>query len=509
MAVLVAVLVGGGWAVQHFLRQSYQTQLKLDATQLLFEIQTEIGNQSKKPWAAADWDRAASMVERVQGMIRSEPALESLAASATDLQFAVARAQEDQRTHQKKQEAAQAKFARFQRGLNDAMLNQMSNVGLKQQANLMTVRAVVPRALAEFGVSLDDDKLPDSSSPYLDDKQRASLVPSCYEMLLAWAGAVAQPLNQNKEEPQTQARKALAILDRAAKLGLDTKAYHMRRGSYLLVLGDQEGAKKELAISQKMEPTMASDYYLVGIEMYQSGPVLKEPMRTQVLRQAIEHLQKAVDLQPEHYWANYTLGQIYIHSSRWDAAVARLTACIQKNPNFPWPYPLRAHAHGMLGEYQLAEEDFAQAEKNLDDEEILYTVLVNRGFMYFRQAQGLEREPRKAQVARDRAVAHFRRAIDLRPKQFNAYANMAQLYQHEGKLNDAAVMLNRAIEYQPGVAALHRTRGRLHLRRRDYSSALADFQAAVQHSPTISSTLLADDHLECGRELYRLRKFPE
>ncbi|MGE3805480.1 MAG: protein kinase [Gemmataceae bacterium] len=510
LALFLFAVAGASWGAATVYRQVRENKLKVNGLELLNELTTEVKNQKGLSWEKADWDKADSLIDRLRTMVETEPALAELDQPSADLQQEVTIAKDKKRNHQERQDEAQQRFGKFLGYSNDARLNQMNSFGLKQQANLRVVRKAVPLGLALYGVTLDSDTPPNVSSPYLTDKQRASILPGCYELLLAWAHATAYPLAGTDEEPLTQADKALLILDRAAKLGLDTKAYHLRRGSYLRVLGKEKEARAELDIANKMLPSTASDNYLVGLELYQATPLLREPTRSQVARQAIEHLQKAVELQNDHYWSNYTLARIFLEGGRWDAAVARLSACIQQQPGFGWAYPLRAHAHSMLGEYELAEADFNYADKKVDDDEIRYSAYVNWGLMHHRHAQLLERNKHDARAAEElaRAVNRYQQAIKLVPDQFQAYANLSQVYQQEGKLDEALAMLDKAVAAQR-AASLYRTRARLQLRRRDYLAALADLEQAVALGGQGASVARADDHLECGRILYRLRRFDE
>ncbi|MGE3808530.1 MAG: protein kinase, partial [Gemmataceae bacterium] len=435
--VALGLIAGSFWGVGSVYQRIHQSNLYVEALNQLLELQNEISKQKDKGWQDANWQQAAALMSGVQGMIRTEPALSSLQATANQLQEELTREQAAKKSHEEGSKAARDTYQGFRAELNKAMINQLQNVGLRQQANLEAVRQAAPAALARYDVTLDSKGQPRTDNPYLTESERASILPGCYELLLAWAHATAHPLRDKGEDDFVQARKALAILARARSLGLDTRAYHMRRGTYLLILGDKKEAQQELEQARNMEPRTATDNYLVGAELFDTLPALQEPARTQAYRQAIQYLQRAVELRPEHYWANFSLGRIYLQSARPDAAVARLTACIQQQPEFLWAYPLRAHAHGMLKEYDAAEADYALAEK-LPDDEVRYSVFVNRGLMYFNQGQDLRiRHAKQAQDHFARAIGQYHQAIALQPNQYQAHVNLAQLYQTQGRLGDA------------------------------------------------------------------------
>src|SRR5262249_55002428 len=98
--------------------------------------------------------------------------------------------------------------------------------------------------------------------------------------------------------------------------------------------------------------------------------------------------------------------------------------------------------------------------------------------------------------------------IKLKPREYQAYVNLAQAYRHRKDLDLALAQLNRAVELEPSLAHLYRLRARLHLERREPPLALKDFEQAIARENT-SSPFLPDDHVERGRLLLNVRKYPE
>jgi tetratricopeptide (TPR) repeat protein len=64
------------------------------------------------------------------------------------------------------------------------------------------------------------------------------------------------------------------------------------------------------------------------------------------------------------------------------------------------------------------------------------------------------------------------------------------------------------VELEPALAHVYRLRARLHVQRKEPDLALSDFDRAIQHE-TANSPLTAEDHVERGRLLLRIRKYPE
>ena len=105
----------------------------------------------------------------------------------------------------------------------------------------------------------------------------------------------------------------------------------------------------------------------------------------------------------------------------------------------------------------------------------------------------------------DDAIADLKAAIELKPKAYQAYVNLAQAYRRLDKLDLALEQLNRAVELEPGLAHLYRLRARLYLERNEPALALGDFDQAIERENT-NSPYQVDDHVERGRLLLARRE---
>src|SRR5262249_53233919 len=108
------------------------------------------------------------------------------------------------------------------------------------------------------------------------------------------------------------------------------------------------------------------------------------------------------------------------------------------------------------------------------NDEARYVLYLTRGILQFNQ-NDLER-----------AAADFQAAMALKPDQYNAYLNLAQVYLAQGRLEQAAEQERNALPLRPPVQVLwsyHVERGRRLLRVRRFEDALRACDAALELAP--------------------------
>jgi serine/threonine protein kinase/Tfp pilus assembly protein PilF len=485
-------------AAEGELRERQRTDdLRGEASDLVLEAQEAVGKER--------WQDAKVLAASALAKIGSEPSLAGLQAQAQRLL-----AEAEQRL------TAHDKYQRFGQGRNAAIFHGTLFAGVDLAANLKASREAAEKALALFAVSADRDSVPVLDAPLKE--RRAEITAGCYELLLILAEVEAQ------QGTPPQVRKAVEILDRAAKLGPRTKAYHLRRARYLALLQEEDAARLERERARAAEPASALDYFLLGEEQQRAG-------KAENLRAAVGHFENAVRLQADHFWAQFFLAAGALKLKRPDLARGHLTAClILQPPDFPWVYLLRGFAHAQLNELPAAEADFQQALALHPDADARYNLALNLGVLRMLQKRYPE------------AVARLREAVRLRPEQYQAYAALADVDQRQtadtwplffadpspylklaavclwqGDLDRAAEQLDRAVEVAranaaqvPDLQLLYRSRGRLHLRRNQPGAALRDFRQAIDLEPRAGpSPEVASDHVTCARILRQLEKYPE
>jgi tetratricopeptide (TPR) repeat protein len=438
--------------------------------------------KGQEAMSRAQWSEAKVHLTSARRLLGAEAALQDLEAPVerllgeTDRRLQKVVARRD----------AERKYRNFMELRDQVLFQRTLFTGVDLPANLKQIRVTVKDALSLFGVAVNTAAGPVFEESFTKDEKK-EVKESCYELLLILAETLAQ-------DHPSRMKQALEVLDRAKQLGHQTRAYHLQRARYLEHLGDKAGARKESDQAAALQSTGALDYFLMGEEFHRQGQVV----------QAMRAFQNALRLQPNHFWARYFLavGYLRVQPSRADLARDSLTACLSQRRDLPWLYILRGFAHGQLELFQAAEEDFTKALEQQPNEDALYALFVNRGVLLGRQ--------RKLAPA----LADLKRAIALQPKSYQAYANLAKVYQQQKQFATAVEHLDCAIANatllvkggqleRPVLAHLHRNRALLQLDRHDSKAALEDFEKAIQISPR------AQDHAECGRILHGLGRFSE
>src|SRR5262249_49186885 len=189
---------------------------------------------------------------------------------------------------------------------------------------------------------------------------------------------------------------------------------------------------------------------------------------------ALNAFHRALALQPGHFWAQFFLAVCQLKTQRWEAAKAGLNACLTQQPDFVWAYLFRSFANERLQALPEAEADFQTALRLNPNADARYVLFLTRGILSFRQGEF------------GRAAADFRAARALKPDQYNAYLNLAQVCLAQGQFEPAAEQMAQALRLRPPARVVfryHVERGRSLLRDRRWEEAGRACDAARELAP--------------------------
>ncbi|HKB36828.1 MAG TPA: tetratricopeptide repeat protein, partial [Gemmataceae bacterium] len=366
------------------------------------------------------------------------------------------------------QHRAEEKYQKFVQRRDEALLYGLLApdegamfLGPETAAHLKTAESAARQALALAGVDMGPKTA--VIDPGFPASRKAETDADCYTLLLVLASVKGQqPSSEDGSRERSQ--EALRILDRSRQLGFQTRAYHLRRAHFLGLLARREEARNERDQAASLPPEGALDHFLAGEEQYRRGE----------WEQARNSFNRALGLQPGHFWAQFFLAVCHLKVQNWEAAKEGLNACLTRQPHFVWAHLFRSFANEKLQALADAETDFHEALRLNPNEDARYVLYLTRGILHFNQKE------------LESAAADFRSALALKPEQYNAFLNLAQVDLAQGRFEEAQELVTRALRLRPPVAVLagyHLERGRSLLRDRRYEEALQACAAALELSP--------------------------
>lgn len=294
----------------------------------------------------------------------------------------------------------------------------------------------------------------------------------------------------------TAAQKSLEWTDKASALNVESRSLHRRRAGYLTLVGKQDEAQQAFKKAESVTPSTALDFYLLG----------QEQRHARKFEEALRLYQKALQINPDYFWAMQNSGLCNLKLGRFDAAVASYTACIADRPKERICYLTRAVAYAELKQYGSALEDFDTAVR-LDPD--MFGIYLNRGAVQL------------AQKRYDEAIADFNRAAKMRPDRAGPHINLGETYrlqaddvrQKEGLLIAAPIFqkalgeLTKAAELAPNSARLYRMRGDINLRLEATETARQDFLKSIELET--SPRFVSESYKQIGLIAHRDEEFPQ
>jgi WD40 repeat protein/tetratricopeptide (TPR) repeat protein len=253
-------------------------------------------------------------------------------------------------------------------------------------------------------------------------------------------------------------------------------------GSQLVTFAGSEGAFQvwDLRLIRQQLKDMDLDW---DLPPYPPSPESAKPLRVQLL--PAEPLPPSKELDAKAYFER---GLLLIHlqhspwsdidrawaldpkSLRWDEVVRACTQVIERNPEDAMTYRLRAHAHGLLGQWAQALADHSRAvqlaPKSLDG-------LVWRGRANLRVGQ------------MDKALEDFRKVGRLPTDQANllAFEMVASPSLFDPERSLALELAKQAVREAPGEAMYWNTLGAAHYWAGEWQAAIQALEQAEKRPP--------------------------
>jgi tetratricopeptide (TPR) repeat protein len=188
--------------------------------------------------------------------------------------------------------------------------------------------------------------------------------------------------------------------------------------------GDYAASTEKLSLALKSDPDSVPLHYLLGLNYY----------RMRQFPQAVEHLQRVMQLSPEYSLAAFQLGLAYARAGDIDHAIEALKRALELDAtNFSAAYN--------LGAAYLQKQMMAEAASAFRT-----SVTISADYAPGHRALG---EVLLYQGQVDEALSELRRAAELAPRDAGNHAALAKALSAKGLNDEAQEEMRKAQEEQP------------------------------------------------------------
>ncbi len=354
------------------------------------------------------------------------------------------------------------------------------------RAQALQARETAQRELSEFRRLADETQFFASNTdavqenaPYFDPHRAKQLGSQALDIATQWRDDAAElPLeaertryigelhglllvlaNLYQRSPETESQQtALKLLERVSARHLPSRAEHQIRASCWRQLGLAEAAERELELASGKTQLSAMDWFLEGERLRTEPSTAATPaVANGNADHAIPAYQEALRIDPQHYWAHFQLARCYLQTLRGPEAVEALGTCIALRPNTPWAYSTRGLVRGMLGQFALAESDFAQALAVAPE---FRPAILNRGYVYSLQGREAEaltdweavlQPPNESMLIE---AAYYRAQLSYQHGDYSAAQQDVELFLKSRLSSSPALVLLAKIHFRQGADSL-------------------------------------------------------
>jgi len=246
------------------------------------------------------------------------------------------------------------------------------------------------------------------------------------------------------------------------------KTAHMAKGRQYLAAQNYEKARIEFQNALQIDPKDAQARYQVGVVNERLGRI----------PQAAQAYQGAIDSAPQHDYLDATvaLAKLMALYGAPERAVELVKGALQKHPNEPELFVVRAAARARLKDLAGAQQDGEHATQSAPRNEDAIATLAG---IY--QAQG---QPAKAQQLIEHALQDLPGSPDL-------HFTLAQIYADEHRNADAEAQYRRVIELRPAVSTDRIRLAQFYANSRQPDAAEATLRSALKDFPADSTVRLS------------------
>jgi tetratricopeptide (TPR) repeat protein len=304
----------------------------------------------------------------------------------------------------------------------------------------------------------------------LVDAQKAAEAEPLVKSLINPAQAKADLFNTLGRAYYGESRgtEALAAFSKAIDIDAGKAAYWKNRGTIRHRLGNSGAAETDLRQAIKLNPDDADAYYFLGQAVDSQCGMLE----------AQDALHRAVQLRPDV--SAYQSGEGYCQARRreWPQALQSAQRAIELDPQSWFAYYVRAWAYYEQGEYAKAATDFRPA----------HALEPGNSEAAFWLGRSLQLSHGKM----DDAIKAYRESIAINPGYLDAHVYLAEILNNSGQHEAALTELDAALKLDSKNVWAIGTKATILSKLKRYDEAIAMQQTAITLNPQSGD---AYDHL--------------
>lgn len=209
---------------------------------------------------------------------------------------------------------------------------------------------------------------------------------------------------------------------------------------------------------------LAASHYNLGVAYFDAGN----------FRQAFTELTKAVELAPSNPAYHNALGMALMFNGQLDEAMKEFEESLRVDERFSEAKNNLASAYLLKGDLQKARSLYLEVLKD--------PFYPTPHFIYFNLGNIYEREGKF-----EEAIGQYKRALDIRIDYADAHNSLGLLYLRQGKMDLAIEELTEATRLSPKTALYHRNLGTAYLQAGRRKEARREFERVLQLEPNSRS----------------------
>jgi tetratricopeptide (TPR) repeat protein len=246
--------------------------------------------------------------------------------------------------------------------------------------------------------------------------------------------AMAQYRVQNEEG----LLRADEIIARCDESDINVQQAYILKGNHALRNHNYSEAEEMFSRANRTSPKSAIAYNNIGVALTALANLENVERDRAKLEGAISQYKHAIAANPRYALPYNNLGLLQVHFNRINDAIANYRIAIQVAPKYMLAHWNLAYAFQEQGSFDDALTEYRAAIRYTTDEEQLATLHTYIGDLFRKKAGENDHQ--------EKAIAEYRRAIEIKKDYSWAHHNLGLVWRDQGKIDDAIAEFRNAAD---------------------------------------------------------------